>query len=310
MDGITENKTASFKYTELKFNIEDVAFSIHYTHRFNTKDGIPVDSQERELSLSENKSGRALHTHRFCEMFFFLKDGLEVFFDDRKILLEENDVLLIFPSVTHTATTALGMCIDFSYEKNALYRPHGLFDLLNQLSKNGYIYLQGFKKYTELVNIFYKHLDTGNSLMVARYFYDIISDVLMASSNVPHVSPKDMLYDTDISRSRKIDALIGRYYTENLTLGFMAEYLNLSVRQTSRIIREYTGKTLGELVLAKRMKAAESYLLNGSLSVSEIASRVGYNSLPCFYLAFKKSFGCLPKEYKSRLQNDIILNGE
>ena len=305
MDGIVEYKTSSYKYTEMKFNIEDVAFSIHYTHRFNTKDGIPVDSQARELSLSENKSGRALHTHRFCEMFFFLKDGLEVFFDDRKILLEENDVLLIFPSVTHTAATAVGkdaFCIDFSYEKNALYRPHGLFDLLNQLSKNGYIYLQGFKKYTELVNIFYKHLDTGNSLMVARYFYDIISDVLMASSNVPHVSPKDMLYDTDISRSRKIDALIGRYYTENLTLGFMAEYLNLSVRQTSRVIRAYTGKTLGELVLARRMRVASDYLAEGKLSISEIASRVGYNSLPCFYLAFKKQFNCLPKDYKNKFK--------
>ena len=86
----------------------------------------------------------------------------------------------------------------------------------------------------------------------------------------------------------------------------MAKHLNLSVRQTSRVIRAYTGKTLGELVLARRMRVASDYLAEGKLSISEIASRVGYNSLPCFYLAFKKSFGCLPKEYKNRLKNDII----
>ena len=309
MDGINENKVASFKYTELKFNIEDVTFSILYTHRFNSDDGIPVYEAVRELTPREERSGGALHFHKFCETFFFRTEGFFVSFEHREVPLEDGDILLVFPGVRHTANASSvhnATCLDFSYEKNALYRPHGLYDLLSQLSKNGYLHLKGFGNCLQAVNTLYEHLDSGNALMVARYFYDIITDILTASANLPHVCPKDMLYDTDVSRSRKIDAILSRYYTENITLEFMAKHLNLSVRQTSRVIRAYTGKTLGELVLAKRMKAAADYLSEGKLSVSDIASRVGYNSLPCFYLAFKKSFGCLPKEYKSRLQNDII----
>ncbi|MBQ7362952.1 MAG: helix-turn-helix transcriptional regulator [Clostridia bacterium] len=37
------------------------------------------------------------------------------------------------------------------------------------------------------------------------------------------------------------------------------------------------------------------------LSVSEISSRVGYNSLACFYLAWRKHFGTLPSEHRAYL---------
>ena len=53
---MNKNSTgASYKYTELKFNIEDVCVSVHYTHRFNTKDGIPA-GKRGEGSLPERAS--------------------------------------------------------------------------------------------------------------------------------------------------------------------------------------------------------------------------------------------------------------
>ncbi len=299
-----KSRGTSLKYTELKFNIEDVCFSVHYTHRFGTKDGIPADREERVPAPEDPKNINSLHTHKFCELFFFWKDEIDIFFEDRTLRLSKNDVILVSPNVLHTASTKRAgeaMCIDFSFGKNSLYRRGGLYDLLLKLTDMPYLHLVNFRPYFNHVNTFYEHLDRGNVLMVMRYFYDIILDLLMSSSSMPHVAPEDMLHDTEIMRSRLIDSLISRYYSENVSLEFMAEHLNLSVRQTSRIIKAYTGHSLGELLLAKRMKAASDCLREDKLSVSEISARVGYNSLACFYRAFKKHFGTLPSEYRAEL---------
>ena len=48
------------------------------------------------------------------------------------------------------------------------------------------------------------------------------------------------------------------------------------------------------------MNAAIKLLDSGSYTVSAIAGRVGYNSLTCFYEAFKKRFGILPGQYKRK----------
>lgn len=286
----------SFRYTEIQFNIDDVCFSIHYSHRFNADNALPL-----EYKTEESRRADFLHTHPYYEMFFPDADGYVIDLKDSSITAGRSDVVIISPKTLHSAKSDGKLycyCILFSYSKNALYRKGGLYDLLSDVLSAEYIHVKKSMHHIEEVKSLYRHLDSGRVLMASRYFMDIMSSLLFYTENVPTVDPIDMLPDSDIRRQRGIEALISRHYSENISLAFMAEKLNLSVRQTSRLIKARCGKTLGELVLEKRMAAAKNYLESGDMKISEIASRVGYNSLACFYDAYKKYYGELPGKHK------------
>ena len=286
----------SFKYVELSFNVDDAEISIHYVHRFNTHDAIPIKEEADTLKPSSGK----LHKHPFFEMFFCTDLGISVDTGGEILELSRGDVLIIPPKHEHTiiGTGASVTSINFSFLRNKLYRRGGLFDILTSITSAPFLHLTDCNISMELLEKYYGSLDFGRVLMVSRYFHDIISEVINAATEIPQITFADMLPDTDIRRHRSIEALIDRHYTENLTLEFLAKKLNLSTRHTSRTIKAKTGKTLGELVLARRMAAAMQYLTESDLSVSAIAAAVGYNSQTCFYNAFTKYYGRLPSEVR------------
>lgn len=297
---MTEEKTdtaaGSFKYIEICFNIDDVEISIHYEHSFNTKDAIPQNIDGDSLRLQHGN----IHTHPYCEVFFCDSAPLEVETKSGVYTLLPDDVLLISPGHEHTlkGTDIHATSINFSFKKNKLYCRGGLFDILKSITAIPFLHLTGCRIPKELIKNYIESLQRGRVLMVSRYFHDILAELISAARDIPQIAFEDMLPDTNIRRHRSIEALIDRHYTENLTLELLAGKLNLSTRQTSRTVKAQTGKTLGELVLERRMTAALRYLTESELSVSAIATAVGYNSQTCFYNAFKKYYGRLPSEFR------------
>ena len=92
------------------------------------------------------------------------------------------------------------------------------------------------------------------------------------------------------------DAFYYRYAT--LTLGELSRLLNLSVRQTQRLLQESFGKTFSQKLTEARMAAASQLLSNTALSVTQIAERVGYSSIEHFSSAFRRSVGVSPRRYR------------
>ena len=92
------------------------------------------------------------------------------------------------------------------------------------------------------------------------------------------------------------DAFYYRYAT--LTLAELARLLNLSVRQTQRLLQESFGKTFSQKLTEARMAAASQLLRNTTLSVTQIAERVGYSSIEHFSSAFRRSVGVSPRQYR------------
>jgi AraC-like DNA-binding protein len=92
------------------------------------------------------------------------------------------------------------------------------------------------------------------------------------------------------------DAFFYRHRT--LTLSDLASLLNLSQRQTQRLLRENFGKTFSQKLTDARMAAASQLLAGTDLSVTEIAERSGYSSIEHFSAAFHRQMGCSPREYR------------
>ena len=92
------------------------------------------------------------------------------------------------------------------------------------------------------------------------------------------------------------DAFFYRYRT--LTLRELAGLLNLSIRQTQRLLQNRFGKTFSQKLTEARMAAASQLLTHTDLSITEISDRLGFSSIEHFSAAFKKFMGCSPRTWR------------
>jgi AraC-like DNA-binding protein len=77
----------------------------------------------------------------------------------------------------------------------------------------------------------------------------------------------------------------------------MGRQLGLSRTSLYKKILSLTGKSPLEFIRVLRLKRAAQLLVESQLSVSEIATEVGFNTVKYFTKYFKEEFNCLPSAY-------------
>ena len=96
----------------------------------------------------------------------------------------------------------------------------------------------------------------------------------------------------------KINQLIeARLSSEKVDIGYLADNLFMSKSTLYRKMKALTGLSTNEYVRKIKMHYAERLLLEGRYSISEVAFKVGINSMMYFRQCFKEEFGVLPSEY-------------
>ena len=86
-----------------------------------------------------------------------------------------------------------------------------------------------------------------------------------------------------------------------ITLLILSGRLNVSPRQTQRILLKYYHQNFQQKKLEAKMSAALFCLQKKDMSISSIAEQLGYSSVEHFSSSFKKYQGCSPSFYKKRL---------
>lgn len=92
-----------------------------------------------------------------------------------------------------------------------------------------------------------------------------------------------------------------KYIEENYksaSLTELAEELNQSVSNLSKLIKSSTGNTFKELLQIKRLNQAAHLLATTSLPVTDIIYAVGYDNTSYFHRIFKEKYYVSPKKYR------------
>lgn len=104
-----------------------------------------------------------------------------------------------------------------------------------------------------------------------------------------------LCFDTlpiSVSPIRDYRFLINEFFTQNyardVKLTDLASILNLSTRQTERLIIQYTGRSFARELAAKRIAMAKLLQSTTQMSMTQIAQYVGYRSYAGFWKAMKK----------------------
>lgn len=87
-------------------------------------------------------------------------------------------------------------------------------------------------------------------------------------------------------------------YCDQISVDEVAAHLGLSRSYLYTVFRQGTGQTPNDFLQRTRIKAAESMLAQGSASVTEVASQLGFSSSQYFSKVFHKYTRQTPQEYR------------
>lgn len=96
-------------------------------------------------------------------------------------------------------------------------------------------------------------------------------------------------------------ALIHERYYEKLAINELARTANLSKSSFMRRFTEVCKTTPAQYIIEKRVGIAENMLVDTSLSLSDIAERVGFYDAAYFSKVFTKKKGISPLEYRKSI---------
>ena len=80
----------------------------------------------------------------------------------------------------------------------------------------------------------------------------------------------------------------------------LCKSLKIGRNQIQHKIKTLTGMTPVEFIRYARLKRSKQLLKAGNQSVSEVAYSVGFNNLSYFTRSFRKTFSCLPSDFKTK----------
>lgn len=129
-------------------------------------------------------------------------------------------------------------------------------------------------------------------------FYELIKGLYHVLSEVKSSQLTIMLPVTEHEQMVKMTQYIQENYGKNLTVDVMTDKFNMSERTFSRWFKKELGITFMQYLKSVRMMQAIEFLVKTNLSISEIANKVGYDSLPSFSTIFYEYTGKRPYDMR------------
>ncbi|WNR43038.1 helix-turn-helix domain-containing protein [Paenibacillus roseipurpureus] len=103
---------------------------------------------------------------------------------------------------------------------------------------------------------------------------------------------------SDSLKDRMLHYLKQNYHDPNMSLATMASYMNMNPTYLSNLIKEQVGRNFIELVNEFRVDEVKRLLINGDMTLQEIAQKVGYSNSVVLSRNFKKIEYTTPGEYR------------
>ncbi|RKN71827.1 AraC family transcriptional regulator [Paenibacillus ginsengarvi] len=99
--------------------------------------------------------------------------------------------------------------------------------------------------------------------------------------------------------AEKVVVWIDEHYKEPFCLERLSENVHLSASYLSNLFRHYTGSTITEYIMKRRLDEARHLLAHTSLSIDQVGKQSGFPNPPYFSRCFKKRHTVTPQQYRA-----------
>ncbi|WP_168122119.1 AraC family transcriptional regulator [Paenibacillus sp. HB172176] len=247
------------------------------------------------------------HLHAGCEIYVLLQGDVRYFVEKTVYPLQYGDLIITNEQEIHKPSFNSDelyerVTIEFNpnmakafatsdYNPLACFydRNNGKGNKLSLTSKEMSQILELFKKYESIDRI---NADGAAVLKLA-----CIMEILVAINNIYYRRTHEH-HELDIHHKlTPILDYIELHLHEPLTLELLQNRFFISKYHLLRVFKQYTGSTVHEYIVTKRIAMAKKYLSEG-MSVLDASLRCGFNDYTSFLRMFKKKIGVPPKEYQ------------
>lgn len=269
--------------------------------------------------MSGNKHSRfndyPIHIHPWMELNYMYSGCCEQTVNGKHITTEQGQMLLLNQNTLHKVPVLgkddilLGIYVRKEYLTSAFFNRLSQRNILSQffinsltdgLSHDNYIFFasESSRRLPVFIQEFFCEVfdpgtcseDTINSLFIL-----ILTELIQVYRNTVSQEP-------NLPQNTAILPIL-KYIEENyktVSLKELAALFSLNPTYLSNLLKAKTGSSFKDLVTRQRMLTARQLLLNSSLSIYEIANRVGYENTTFFYRKFQSLYGCSPNEYRKQ----------
>ena len=277
--------------------------------RIDTKD-VQIPFEWFHVVRSDDFCNTKWHTHPSVEMHCVLNGMEEFSFENETIRIHENQCLLIPPKYSHRRShlqesSMLKYSLNFSivprtdapeaaFLKAAFQSStHRLFPFPSEAAAAMEVCLREANiRKSGFLSIIQSQLPCA--------LYSFARELCAYPEADYTITTRRVLND---ERYQLIEKFILNNMSSQLTVQGVADYMNLSTKQISRIVAasgEY--KSISELILARRMERAKKLLDRPELTISEVAQRTGFSTEYYFNRVFKREVGLPPGRYRKSLR--------
>lgn len=125
-------------------------------------------------------------------------------------------------------------------------------------------------------------------------------DVLCALTS--YIQLERIIRSAELSDEQRLLDYIDKHYMEKLSLKKISDELHMGTTKLCAVAKKISGGdgSVTKLTAQRRVDEAKLLLANRSLSVAEIAERVGFSDYNYFTKIFKKTVGVTPSEYRAQ----------
>jgi len=256
-----------------------------------------------------------LHFHSEYEIIY-IKEGTGTRFLGNSITkFQAGDILLIGSNLPHFMKSddayhcgdvdlrVKGTIIQF--EKEFMYYAINHYShfikikhLFQESQRGIYFAAANFSKLQDLI----EKIPLENGLNQMMLFLEILKE-MSETENRQTISTTDFVNETiyDTARIDKIMSFLNKNYTRQISLDEIASFAAMNASAFCRYFKSKTGKSFKNYILDMRIGYACKLLLMEDISISQLSSQCGFETISHFNKTFKKITGHIPSQYRKTM---------
>lgn len=254
-----------------------------------------------------------------ADSFFALPSSMRILIEESNANAAKYTGIFLSGYHFHEQTETIYQAPDFAHWSDLL--TNGYFDLvrsnmheyLDQQKKQGHINQKNLSLFLQdFLQMFYNILEQHHihAHGIFKQEYDIHELQTSASSlermhelldfSVDYLKNFHSSQDLNSSQIDKAIEYIRKNIHQNISRSDIASSIYMNPEYLSRLFKKEKGISLSDYIIQEKLKIAASLLKGTNLSVSIIASNIGYTNFSYFTQVFKKVYGMSPSEYRQK----------
>lgn len=233
-----------------------------------------------------------LHWHSYYELIYYFEGGATSCINGNNLELNAGSLYLVTPAdMHHTHTNAIhknAHFLNISFTEDVIDR-----ELVGQLQYVLYMH-NAQENILPLIQLLKSAKNTKEKQhLLNALLYRMVTQGTNLTASAGYTLP-DSVYQGM--------RYITNHFKEPITLESVAQTLHLNASYFSAVFSKTYGCTFKTYLTNFRLGYAKHLLQNTSLSVTEICTASGFQSLPHFLRTFKQKEGVTPLQFKNKLK--------